>query len=120
MRAGARRAGLGPQLGAGWPHAGLAGRTPGAGRSAARPRLAKRVLASAAAGRCSSRAPPAGCTGPGVGSGSLSARRSGRVRGLRARRPPAAGDDREAGEGGGLVFREMQLIKSCSLIEERV
>ena len=31
MRAGARRAGLGQQLGAGRPHAGLAGKDPGCG-----------------------------------------------------------------------------------------
>ena len=29
----------------------------------------------------------------------------------------AAGGDPEGGEGGGLVFREMQSIKSCSLIK---
>ena len=77
-------------------------RTPGAGRRAARPRPAKRVLGSAAAGRCSSRAPPAGCTDPGGGSGRLSARGSGRVRGSRARRarPPCCCWRRSGGWGG--------------------
>lgn len=103
MRAGARSAGLGRQLGAGQPRAGLAGREPAVGawpgvRGAARP--AARPAASA---RCAAptwgswRTPPAGGAGRGGERGSG-------AEGVRAERCGAGaggcgagGSDRERG-----------------------
>lgn len=122
MRAGARRAGLGPQLGAGRPHAGLAGRDPGA-RGSAAPGPAPQGSAGAWDPRAlllpsARRGAQAREEARGAGVQGDLGGRGARRRGERVRRA-AVGGNPEGREEGGLVFREMQSIKSCSLIKER-
>lgn len=85
---------------------------------APRPRPARRGLGSAAWGRGSFRAPPAGGAGWGGGSGERESKgvwaegrwaRGSRAR--RARRPCCCGPRFGGREGGGFVFREMPSIK---------